>query len=77
MVPGRGPCSDTTGKTESSRVELLCQWRKAIATDLSRSEIEGVNCEDTEAEMDDRNGEHSRAGEAHQRLVTSRRKLTQ
>jgi hypothetical protein len=65
MALGRGPCSDTTGKTERPGIELLCQWSKAKAADLSRSETDVMNCEDTEAEMDDRNGEHSRAGEAN------------
>jgi hypothetical protein len=61
MVLGRGPCSDTTSRTERPGIGLLCWWSKAIATDLSRSETG----EDTEAEMDDRNSGHSRTGEAN------------
>jgi hypothetical protein len=38
---------------------------------------ENGNCENTEAKTDDRNGERSETGESEQRLVVSRRKLTQ
>jgi hypothetical protein len=42
----------------------------------SKCHTEGGNCEDIESEVDDRNDEKSKTGEADQRLVTSGRKLT-
>jgi hypothetical protein len=38
--------------------------------------VKNGNCEGTEAETDDRHGEHSETGEVGKRLVTPRRKLT-
>jgi hypothetical protein len=38
MALGRGLCSDTSGKTDSPSIALLCRWSKTIATDLSRAD---------------------------------------
>jgi hypothetical protein len=44
---------------------------------VNMSESDEGNCEDTETERHDMNGEQNETGEAEYRLVTSRRKLTQ
>jgi hypothetical protein len=49
--------------------------RKLMLTVNMRKE--DGNCEDNEAEMNDRNGEKSETVKSEQRLVTSKRKLTQ
>jgi hypothetical protein len=47
-------------------------WKKLRMSTLN-VRLDG-NCEESEAERDDRNGEESKTGEHEQRLVTSRRK---
>jgi hypothetical protein len=52
MALNRGPCSDTTGTIKRISVELLCQWNKNMATDLSQSDSQKILKWCTADEMD-------------------------
>jgi hypothetical protein len=59
---------------DEGEVENIGRKPKIVS---SKCHTEGGNCEDTEGEADNRNGEKRETGEAAQRLEISGRKLTQ